>query len=350
MKYMQYRNGLAILLIFASVDLKSQIPTASEQRLRDQIRANNSATQSRISEMQHNQNMRNLNHSSTIQSLPEERNLSAPGASERFRDQINHRSMLNTQHSEQQRANQQEIRDVQRRGELDSQILNNQLGQEQRISESNRIAKRDREDSESERIADRRREMFQVTDGNFEIPIQNTIQAQFDGIQSQVELQRIVQPAPKEYQYGPIVYTYSTEVESKIVLFLIEQAKSGSAYAAYDLSKRYAIGNGVQRNITESGKYLHIACEREHREAQQEVDKIVGEISRISDLPQATQSDKDYNTQLYSELKKGSGEAAVALAIRMKYGNGFNSSQAEYKKLLNVAAQLGNPIAVDLIK
>jgi hypothetical protein len=300
--------------------------------------------------MQHNQNMRNLNHSSTIQSLPEERNLSAPGASERFRDQINHRSMLNTQHSEQQRANQQEIRDVQRRGELDSQILKNQLGQEQRISESNRIAKRDREDSESERIADRRREMFQVTDGNYEIPIQNTIQAQFDGIQSQVELQRMIQPAPKEYQYGPIVYTYSTEVESKIVLFLIEHVKNGSANAAYDLYQRYTSGNGVIKNQSEAGKYLNIACERGNREARKEVDGIVGIVSNISNLPQATQSDKDYNNHLYSELKNGSGGAAIALAMRVKNGNGFNPSLDESRKLIEIAAKLGNPIALEMQK
>lgn len=347
---MRYSSILSALIISTTIQIQGQIPSSSEQRIRDSINHNNSATQSRVFEMQHNQTMRDLNHSSMIRNLPEERNLSAPGASERFHNQINHRSDLNAIHSEEQRANREAIREVQRRGELDSQILKNQLEQERRISESNRIAKRDREDLESQRNAERRREMFQVTGGDYGIPIQNNIQAQVDGIQTQVEVQRFIQQAPKEYQYGPIVYTYSTEVESKIVLFLIEQVKNGSANAAYDLYQRYTSGNGVIKNQSEAGKYLNIACERGNREAQKEVDGIVGMVSILSGSNQAVQSDKDYNNHLYSKLKKGSGEAAIALAMRVKNGNGFNASLDESRKLIEIAARLGNPIALEMQK
>lgn len=153
---------------------------------------------------------------------------------------------------------------------------------------------------------------------------------------------------PISYKFKSSDYVNSAEVESRIASFLIEQVQSGSANAAYDLSKRYASGNGVPANINEAGRYLFIACQRGSNEAQADVNKIIGDYVLPNDGPQAVQTEINYNQFLYSQLKLGSGEAAIALAMRIKNGNGFEPNQIESQRLLKIAVQLGNSIAIEL--
>ena len=141
----------------------------------------------------------------------------------------------------------------------------------------------------------------------------------------------------------------SNSVDSKVVSFLIEQVQAGSEYAAYDLSKRYAAGVGVPVNVTESGRYRFIACERGSREAQAEVKKIIGEYFYPNENPQATEAEKKSNRYLYNQFQNGSGDAAFLLALRLKDGSGFISNLNESQKLVRIAAEFGNPKAIEIL-